>query len=77
MSIFGYILLGIWGAAYFALGLRRMQRRHRAVRISGEIARPDLEVTLQPAVAPTANLALQPAVPTANHALLPSRRAQR
>jgi len=44
MWIFGYILLGIWGAAYFALGLRRMQRRHRAVRISGEIARPDLEV---------------------------------
>ena len=48
MSIFGYILLGIWGAAYLALGMRRMQRRHRAVRISGELPRPDLEVTLRP-----------------------------
>lgn len=48
MSIFGYILLGIWGGAYLALGLRRMQRRHRAVRISGELARPDLEVRLLP-----------------------------
>ena len=44
MSIFGYILLGIWGAAYFALGVRRMQRRHRAVCISGEMPQPDLEV---------------------------------
>ena len=43
MSIFGYILLGIWGAAYLTLGIRRMQRRHRAVCISSEIPRPDLE----------------------------------
>jgi len=43
MSIFGYILLGIWGAAYLALIIRRLDRRHRAIRISGEICRPDLE----------------------------------
>lgn len=43
MSIFGYILLGIWGAAYLALMVRRSHRR-RAVRISGEIPRTDLEV---------------------------------
>ena len=48
MSILGYILLAIWGAAYLALIIRRTQRRHHAVRISGEIRRPDLEVTLLP-----------------------------
>jgi hypothetical protein len=44
MSIFGYILLGIWGCAYAALIVRKSQRRHRALRISGEIPRMDLEV---------------------------------
>lgn len=48
MSIFGYILLGIWGAAYLALIIRRMNRRPRAVRISGEVPRPDHEVCLPP-----------------------------
>ena len=43
MSIFGYIVLAIWGAAYLTLIIRRSQRRHRVVRISGEIPRPDLE----------------------------------
>jgi hypothetical protein len=48
MSIFGYILLAIWGAAYLGLIIRRTNRRPRAVRISGEIPRPDLEVQLLP-----------------------------
>lgn len=48
MSIFGYILLGIWGAMYLALFFRRMHRRQRAVRISGNIPRLDLEAIAVP-----------------------------